>query len=108
MMFKKIHTENKYSKHFDVIQDLSGKDYINTGNSRRRNEGNIQIRSTNSSNNYRVINQKDQKANDTQTNSKNIDHKKYGIRIRHFGVVPPYISHEETTPTPYILFYERK
>ena len=46
-------------------------------------------------NNYRLVNRDDPSPSGTITNIKDIPHKKWGIRVRHFDATPPVSSHEE-------------
>ena len=46
-------------------------------------------------NNYRLVNRDDPSPSGPITNIKDIPHKKWGIRVRHFGATPPISSHEE-------------
>ena len=46
-------------------------------------------------NNYRLVNRDDPSPSGPITNIKDIPHKKWGIRVRHFGATPPISTHEE-------------
>ena len=71
-----------------ILSGNSGKEFTTITTIRRRNEGTGDNKTIQTTNNYRIFNNN----GNTTTNSKDIDHKKYGIRQRHFHPATPLIT----------------
>ena len=75
-----------------INKGQSGKDYSTISNPRSKNIGSKASKlqeSIQKINNYRLVNKEDQSKSDKITNSKEIDHKKYGIRKKKADSTPP-------------------
>ncbi len=76
-----------------IYSTNSGKEYSNTSNLRSRIGSTEKSDSIPKINNYRVLNPK--KESGKTKKSKDIDHKKFGIRERHYGGAVPISSQED-------------
>ena len=78
--------------------DQQGKEYSSLTSSNARNKvtkkENLREK-IQKVNNYRLVNRDDSSPSGPITNIKDIPHKKWGIRVRHFDATPPISSHEE-------------